>query len=194
MDAMRVFLIAASIAVLAVPLLGAEAPRARPSARPGAAKARQRVRPTPRPQPTPTPTPTPRPPDAEYDRLSEMRADEIDRLNLLAPVYFAEASAEIQDVDEPILEQNAAVLKKFDFLTITLEAHCDSRGDPEYNMRLGDGRVKAVLKRMVALGVPASRLRTVSFGKEVPSCRGDDEECLTKSRRVHFAVTGKQRE
>jgi peptidoglycan-associated lipoprotein len=123
-----------------------------------------------------------------------MRADEIDRMNLLAPVYFAEASSEIQAVDEPVLEQNAAVLKKFDFLTVTLEAHCDSRGDPEYNMRLGDSRVKAVLKRMVALGIPASRLRAVSFGKEVPMCSGGDEDCLTRSRRVHFAVTGKQRD
>jgi peptidoglycan-associated lipoprotein len=123
-----------------------------------------------------------------------MRPDEIDRLNLLAPVYFAEAKAEVQEVDGPVLERNAAVLKKFDFLMVTLEAHCDGRGDAEYNMRLGEARVKAVLKRMVALGVPASRMRTVSFGKEVPLCSGSDEECLTRSRRVHFAVTEKLRE
>ena len=123
-----------------------------------------------------------------------MRVDEIDRLNLLAPVYFDEARAEIRADDNAVLEKNAAVLKKFDFLMVTLEAHCDSRGDPEYNMRLGEARLKAALKRMVALGVPASRLRTVSFGKEVPLCAGSDEECLARSRRVHFAVTGKQRE
>src|SRR5688500_8932057 len=108
-----VSLLVASIALVGMPVFGAEAPRPRPSirpavvktpaARPPAANTRQRVRPTPRPEPTPTPTPTPRPPDAEYDRLWEMRADEIDRLNLLGPVYFAEASAEIQDVDKPVL-------------------------------------------------------------------------------------------
>lgn len=122
-----------------------------------------------------------------------MSADEIDRLNLLAPVYFDEASAEIRDVDRAVLEKNAAVLKKFDFLMATLEAHCDGRGSVEYNLRLGERRVKAVLKRMGALGVPASRFRTVSFGKEIPVCNSSDEDCLTRSRRVHFAVTGKNR-
>jgi len=170
--------------------LGGETPRVRPRSRPAAAKARPRAR----VEPTPRPTPTPRPPDDAYDALRLMRVDEIDRLNLLAPVYFDEARAEIRPDDNPVLEKNAAVLKKFDFLMVTLEAHCDSRGDPEYNMRLGEARLKAALKRMVALGVPVSRLRTVSFGKEVPLCAGSDEECLARSRRVHFAVTGKQRE
>jgi peptidoglycan-associated lipoprotein len=120
--------------------------------------------------------------------------DEIERINLLAPVYFDEARAELRDVDAPVLERNAIVLKRFDFLLVTLEAHCDSRGDREYNMRLGEQRTKAVLKRMMALGVPASRLRAVSFGKEVPLCSDSDDDCLMRSRRVHFAVTGKLRD
>ena len=115
-------------------------------------------------------------------------------MNLLGPVYFAEASADVREVDKPVLEKNAAVLKRFDFLDITLEAHCDARGSTEYNLQLGERRLKTVFKRMVALGVPASRLRTVSFGKEVPLCSSSDEDCLTRSRRVSFSVTGKQRE
>ena len=123
-----------------------------------------------------------------------MAVHEIDHLNLLAPVYFGEASAEIRDEDRPVLEKNAAVLKRFDFLMVTLEAHCDGRGSVQYNMQLGERRVKSVVKRMVALGVPASRFRTVSFGKEIPVCLGSDEDCLSRSRRVHFAVTSKQLE
>ena len=123
-----------------------------------------------------------------------MPIDEIDRLRLLAPVYFGEASADIREVDQVILGQNAAVLKRFDFLKVTLEAHCDGRGSAEYNLQLGERRLKTVLKRMVALGVPASRMRTVSFGNEIPLCSSADEDCLTRSRRVHFAVTSKQQE
>jgi peptidoglycan-associated lipoprotein len=190
----RLSLLAATVtvALLGVAALGAEPPRPRPTT---AIKTRRvRARPTPRPEPTPRPTPTPRPPDPEYDRLNRMSTDEIDRLNLLPPVYFDEARAEIRDVDKPVLEQNAAVLKRFDFLMVSLEAHCDARGDADYNMRLGEERLKTVLKRLVALGVPAARLRTVSFGKEVPVCQGGDEDCLTRSRTVQFSVTGRQRE
>jgi peptidoglycan-associated lipoprotein len=149
-----------------------------------------------RPTPTPRPRvePTPRPPDEQYDKLRKMAVDEIDHLNLLGPVYFAEASADIREIDKPVLANNAAILKRFDFLTATLEARCDSRGAAEYNMWLGDRRAKAVLKHMVALGVPASRLRAVSYGKEVPVCSGDDEECLKQSRSVIFAVSGKLQE
>jgi len=186
--------VAASLALAGV-LFGASGlesatPRAHGTPRSPAAKARPR----PRPEPTPRPTPTPRPPDEEYDRLRLLSTDDIDRLNFLSPVYFAEASAEIRDIDRPVLEKNAAVLKRFDFLMVTLEAHCDGRGDSEYNMRLGERRLKTVVKQMVALGVPAARLRTVSFGKEVPLCSGSDDDCLARSRRVHFAVTGKRRE
>jgi peptidoglycan-associated lipoprotein len=195
---------AAWVVILGIGLLGAAPPPVavpRPRPVPSAAvpaprpKAARTVR-TPRPRlaPTPTPTPTPRPPDPEYDTLRRMAPDEIEGLQLLAPVYFDEASAQIRDVDQPVLANNAAVLKRFDFLSITLEAHCDGRGDVDYNLRLGDQRAKAVLKRLVALGVPASRLRTVSFGKEVPVCGGSDDECLNRSRRVVFAVTGKLKE
>jgi peptidoglycan-associated lipoprotein len=184
-----VSLVAAGISLVAVAALESAAPpRVQHSPRPAVARAR------PRPQPSPQPTPTPRPPDEEYDRLRLLSIDEIDRLHFLNPVYFGEASAEIRDVDRGVLEKNAAVLKRFDFLKVTLEAHCDGRGSTEYNMRLGERRLKTVLKRMIALGVPASRLRTVSFGKEVPLCSGVDDDCLTRSRRVHFAVTGKERD
>lgn len=187
-------LVAAGLTILGLSALAADAPR--PTPRPSVNRARPaRARPARvRATPTPTPTPTPRPPDDLYDKVREMSLDEIDRLNLLGPVYFDEASAEIRAVDVPVLANNAAVLKRFDFLNVTLEAHCDGRGDVDYNLRLGDLRARAVLKRMVALGTPASRMRAVSFGKEVPLCEGGDEDCLTRSRRVHFAVSGKRKE
>ena len=183
-------LVVASLALVGVSRLGAEETRVQPPSRRATAKARPRPRLTPRPQPTATP----RPPDEEYDRVRRMSIDEIDRLNLLDSVYFGEASADLREADRAVLEKNAAVLKRFDFLEVTLEAHCDGRGSVEYNRLLGEHRVKAVLKRMVALGIPASRLRTVSFGKEIPLCSGEDEDCRARSRRVHFAVTGRQRE
>jgi peptidoglycan-associated lipoprotein len=84
------------------------------------------------------------------------------------------------------------VLKKYDFLRITLEGHCDERGTVEYNLALGERRAKAAFDYLVSLGVPADRLRTVSYGKEVPVCTESNEGCWAKNRRARSAVTGKQ--
>ena len=67
-----------------------------------------------------------------------------------------------------MLAKNADGLKKFDFIRVTVEGHCDERGTVEYNLALGERRAKAAYDYLVSLGVPADRLKTVSYGKEVP--------------------------
>jgi len=95
--------------------------------------------------------------------------------------------------DRAVLTQNADALKRFDFLRITVEGHCDERGTVEYNLALGERRARAASDYLVSLGVGADRLRTVSYGKEVPVCQQSNEECWSRNRRDHFAVTGKAR-
>jgi peptidoglycan-associated lipoprotein len=112
-------------------------------------------------------------------------------MGLLGDVHFDYDSAELRDVDRQVLNQNADVLKKYDFIRITVEGHCDERGSVEYNLALGERRAKAAFDYLVSLGVPADRMRTVSYGKEVPLCTDSNEECWTRNRRDHFAVTGK---
>lgn len=149
------------------------------------------------PEPAPTAAPpapppsTPAPIEDEYSKLKKMSADEIDRLKLLADVQFEFDSAEIRDADKPVLSKNAEVLKKFDFLKITVEGHCDARGSVEYNLALGERRAKAASDYLVGLGVPADRLKTVSYGKEVPLCSENTEDCWARNRRAHFTVSEK---
>ena len=160
----------------------------------------------PKPQPVPeppvapaTPPPAPEPPPesaaplSEYDQLRQKSIDEIEKMGLLGDIHFDLDRADLRDQDRQILSQNADTLKKFDFLTITVEGHCDERGSVEYNLALGERRAKVAYDYLVSLGVSASRLKTVSYGKEVPLCQDSTEECFARNRRGHFAVTGKSK-
>jgi peptidoglycan-associated lipoprotein len=144
------------------------------------------------PPPAPTPAPTPTPEPSEYDRVRASSVDEIDRMGLFAEVHFAYDQSDIREADVATLQKNADALKKFDFLVVTVEGHCDERGTVEYNLALGERRAQAVYDYLVSLGVPAQRLKTISYGKEVPLCRDAAESCWSRNRRGHFTVTGKQ--
>ena len=67
----------------------------------------------------------------------------------------------------------------------------DERGTAEYNLALGERRALAARNYLVSLGIPADRLRTVSYGKEFPFDPGHDEAAWSKNRRAHFVVTSK---
>jgi peptidoglycan-associated lipoprotein len=127
----------------------------------------------------------------EYAKLKQMAADEIDRMGLLADIHFDYDKADIREGDRAILSKNADVLKRFDFLKVTVEGHCDERGSVEYNLALGERRAKVAYDYLVSLGVPADRLKTVSYGKEVPLCQQHSEDCWSRNRRDRFTVTGK---
>lgn len=157
--------------------------------------------PVPAPPPVAPPTPPPAPPPAEpqvqpqideYTRIKQMSTDEIDRLGLLADVRYDYDKSDLRDGDRAILAKNAEVLKRFDFLKITVEGHCDERGSIEYNLALGERRSKAAFDYLLSLGVSADRLKSVSYGKEVPLCTEANESCWARNRRAHFAVTGKK--
>jgi peptidoglycan-associated lipoprotein len=153
----------------------------------------------PRPPAPATPPPAP-PPTAprdiaptvnEYDKLKQTSTDEIDRMGLFADVRFDYDRSDIREGDAQTLRKNADVLKKFDFLKITIEGHCDERGTVEYNLALGERRARAAYDYLISLGVPAERMKTVSYGKEVPLCQEHGEDCWARNRRAKFAVTGK---
>jgi peptidoglycan-associated lipoprotein len=158
---------------------------------------------TPPPAPAPPPAAPTAPPPApapvepeqlqlsEHDRVKAMPIDEIDRMGLLAEIHFDYDRSEIREGDRQILEKNADVLKSFEFLKITVEGHCDERGTVEYNLALGERRARAAYDYLVSLGVPADRLKSVSYGKEVPLCQQASEDCWARNRRAHFTVTGK---
>lgn len=148
---------------------------------------------TPPPAPPPPPRAEVKPQLDEYARLKAMSAEEIEKSGLLGDVFFDYDRAEIRDSERATLAKNADALKKFDFLRVTVEGHCDERGSVDYNLALGDRRARAALDYLVSLGVPADRLKIVSYGKEVPVCQASTEECWHKNRRAHFTVSGKTR-
>ena len=149
------------------------------------------VAPEPPPPAPPPPKPEVKPQVDEYARLKGMASDEIDRLGLLESIHFDFDKSDIRAVDQPILAKNAETLKKFDFLKVTVEGHCDERGTVEYNLALGERRARAAYDYLVSLGVPAERLRTVSYGKEIPLCTESTEDCWDRNRRAKFTVSGK---
>jgi peptidoglycan-associated lipoprotein len=71
---------------------------------------------------------------------------------------------------------------------VQLEGNCDERGSAEYNIGLGDRRATAAKDFLVQLGVPADKLKTVSYGKERPVCTDANEDCYQKNRHDHFAA------
>ena len=109
----------------------------------------------------------------------------------LSAVFFPLDSFEVDGPGQQALSTNAGILKKYPTWVITIEGHCDERGTAEYNLALGEKRALAAKTYLVSLGVPADRLRTVSYGKEFPFDPGHDEGAWLKNRRAHFVVTSK---
>jgi len=103
------------------------------------------------------------------------------------PIYFDFDRYEIRPADAKTLEADAAWLKTNDVL-ILIEGQCDERGTDEYNLALGDRRARATMNYLVALGIAAPRMSTVSYGKERPVCTEHTEACWALNRRAHIVV------
>ncbi len=105
----------------------------------------------------------------------------------LATVRFDFDSAEIRADARAILEKNAAIISKAsDAEMVQIAGHCDERGTQEYNLALGERRALAVREYLMRLGVPGSRLTTISYGEEVPEDFGSDESAWAVNRRGAF--------
>jgi len=134
------------------------------------------------PPPPPEPAPPPAPSATIIDRLQSSVQD----------AYFDYDKSDIRADAQTALQQDAAALKgilaDFPNASIVVEGHCDDRGSAEYNLGLGDRRASAAKDFLVQLGVPADRLKTISYGKERPQCTDENEACWQKNRRAHFSA------
>jgi len=84
------------------------------------------------------------------------------------------------------IQGNVEWLKGKPGTTMQIEGHCDTRGSIEYNLSLGERRAQAVKNYMTSLGMAASRLTIISYGKEKPLSMGDNESDHVKNRRANF--------
>ena len=104
--------------------------------------------------------------------------------------YFDYDKSDIREDARAVLTRNADVLKSvlssYPNAVVIVEGHADERGSAEYNLGLSDRRATAAKEFLVQLGVPADRLKPVSYGKERPQCTESNEGCWQKNRRAHF--------
>ena len=108
----------------------------------------------------------------------------------LKEVFFDFDSYDLSADARSTLKAAADWLKKNPAVKVNIEGHCDDRGTTEYNLALGAKRAQTAQNYLVSLGVPASRLSTISYGEEVPVCREENESCWQKNRRDRFVSLG----
>ena len=136
---------------------------------------------TPPPPPSAPPAPTTPRATSMEERISSEIQD----------AFFDYDKSDVRSDARDALTRDAAALKAilsaFPNATIWVEGHCDERGSAEYNIGLGDSRAGSAKAFLVSLGVPADRLKTISYGKERPQCTESSESCWQKNRRAHFS-------
>ena len=137
------------------------------------------------PESTPPPTeetaPPPREETAPPPPVEETRS-------ALQDAYFDLDDASLRDDAKNALENNAKYMEKNSGVAVVVEGHCDERGSVEYNVALGEKRARAAKDFLVSYGVSASRITTISYGKERPFDQGHTEEAWAKNRRAHFVA------
>lgn len=128
-----------------------------------------------KPAPAPPP-PAPAPSLTEEELFSQNVKD----------VYFEYDKSDIAADQQSSIQADIAFLQAHPNINFTVEGHCDERGSTEYNLALGDNRASSVKNALVAGGISADRVKTVSLGKEKPFCTESNEACWQQNRRGHF--------
>jgi len=101
-------------------------------------------------------------------------------------VFFDYDSYDISQQYQQVLQADARFLQQHRNMKFLIEGHCDERGSTEYNLALGDNRANSTKQALIALGISADRIRTISYGKEKPFCTESTEACWAQNRRAHF--------
>jgi peptidoglycan-associated lipoprotein len=107
----------------------------------------------------------------------------------LADIHFGYNDATIQPQDDDVLKSNADYLTAHAGARVQIEGHCDDRGSEEYNIALGARRAQAAKDYLATLGISGDRMSTISYGKELPRCTEETDECWAQNRRDHFALS-----
>src|SRR5262249_20131982 len=98
-------------------------------------------------------------------------------------VFFEYDQSDIKPEGQQTLHRQAEWLRRYPNVSVTIEGHCDERGTREYNLALGERRAQAVKNVLVALGIPAARIQTISYGKERPEIPHSDDVSYAQNRR-----------
>ncbi len=103
-------------------------------------------------------------------------------------VYFDTDRFNIDSEDASRLQVQGQYFSQNSQVNFTIEGHADERGTREYNLALGERRANAAKNYLVSLGIPATRIQTLSYGKERPVALGSDESAWAQNRRAATIV------
>ena len=109
-------------------------------------------------------------------------------LNVGSQIQFDYDKSNLLPDARRVVERWADWLQQYPAVTVTIEGHCDERGTREYNLGLGERRADSARKYLIALGVNADRIGTISYGKERPLCVSSNEACWSQNRRDMLLV------
>jgi peptidoglycan-associated lipoprotein len=157
---------------------------------------------------TPAPAPAPRaerppaqtassntPRSAYPDAATRARIDQL--LAKIEDAYFSYNEATLRPDAVKTLGADSTelrdILKDYPDYKLRIEGYCDERGSAEYNMALGDKRADSAKEYLVQVGIPATQLGVVSYGKEKQVCNEHDEACWQRNRRIHIVALNNQR-
>jgi peptidoglycan-associated lipoprotein len=126
---------------------------------------------------TQAPPPPPPPPTVTDEDLFNQN---------IKDVYFDYDKSDVRSDQQSSVQADAQFLQQHPNINVTIEGHCDERGSTEYNIALGDKRASTVKNALTADGISASRIKTISYGKEKPFCTESNEACWQQNRRAHF--------
>jgi peptidoglycan-associated lipoprotein len=127
-------------------------------------------------------------PDTTGDAEKKLKADmDADRARMQV-VYFDYDKSDIRPDQRDKVKTDAEILRKWAKWNVSVEGHCDERGTSEYNMALGERRAKAAEKALASEGIDATRISTISYGKERPADPGHTESAFSKNRRAEVKV------
>ncbi|MFC4257174.1 peptidoglycan-associated lipoprotein Pal [Croceibacterium xixiisoli] len=132
--------------------------------------------------PTSAPAPTPTPPTQGAQPGTQAHFKQ--QLSGRDVIYFDTDRYNIDAQDQVALQAQAQYLSQYSNARATIEGHSDERGTRDYNLALGERRANAAKNYLVSLGIPATRLNTVSYGKERPAAVGANEQAWSQNRRA----------
>ena len=121
-------------------------------------------------------------PGSEADFMASMAGQDV--------IHFDYDKFNIDATDAAALQAQARWLARYPYKRATIEGHADERGTREYNFALGARRAESVKAYLISKGISASRIKTVSYGKERPVATCNDISCWSQNRRAVTVLNG----
>jgi peptidoglycan-associated lipoprotein len=145
---------------------------------------------TPPAAPAAPPPPAPPPPPVSSAPVGAVPGSEQDFVATAGDrVFFDLDQYDLRDDARAVLDRQAQWLQRYPQVMVRIEGNADERGTREYNLALGSRRAESVRAYLASRGVAASRMTTISYGKERPIDPGSNEEAWARNRNAHTAIT-----